>query len=245
MKFLLLIILLFSDVPKSYRKGVELYNDHKFEEAEGCFKDFITTNKDDTLIPNALYYLATLEKDGEKAFFAFMKIYIKYYNSQVADDALLRVAKYHYAKGEFKNAVVRFEELIGCYKNSDLLPEATYHLSTSCRAIGESKKANANFRKIIRKYPNSDYAKLAEEELPPPSYKYAVQIKSYKRKKNAERLGRKIKELGYKVVIAKKKNTYYIRAGYFESEEEAQKAFLDLKDKGFKNIYILRKRCRD
>lgn len=245
MKFLLIVIFLFLDVPKSYRKGIELYNDHKFEEAEGCFKDFITTNKDDTLVPNALYYLATLEKDGEKAFFKFMKIHVEYSTSQVADDALLRVAKYHYAKEEFKSAAVRFEELVKSYKDSDLIPEATYHLATSYRAIGESKKTNANFRKIIRKYPNSDYAKRAKKELPPPRYKYAVQVKSYKRKKNAERLGRKIKELGYKVVIAKKKNTYYIRAGYFKSAKKAQKALLDLKAKGFKNIYILRKRCRD
>lgn len=65
---------------------------------------------------------------------------------------------------------------------------------------------------------------------------YTVQVGSFKKKANAEKLFRKIKKAGFDVVVKKVDGEYKVQCGVFEYEKNAKSLAEELKKKGFAAI---------
>jgi len=97
-------------------------------------------------------------------FSAFLQSYPA---SQYADDAAYWLADCHYKDGDYKNAILRFDDVANRYPKSDKAPEALYRQGEALLRLGPgfAKAARGAFQRILDEYPGSRRAKAAAEQL--------------------------------------------------------------------------------
>lgn len=71
----------------------------------------------------------------------------------------------YYELGEYKKAVLSFQELLTKYQNFSKVPEALYKVGLSLEALKFPKDAVVFYEEIIKKHPKSIFAAKANEQL--------------------------------------------------------------------------------
>jgi len=100
--------------------------------------------------PEAIYYMATLETDGDLSRNYYQRIVEKYPHHRFADDALYRLGLFYYAVGFYRTAYQKFEKLLKDYPGSDLRGEACYYAGLAKLAVGENSSARGKFEWALK-----------------------------------------------------------------------------------------------
>ena len=87
--------------------------------------------------------------------------------SLYADDASYWLADCHYKNGDYKNAILRFDDVATRHPKSDKAPEALYRQGEALLQLGPqfTKAAQGAFQRIVTVYPESRRAKPAADQL--------------------------------------------------------------------------------
>jgi tol-pal system protein YbgF len=97
-------------------------------------------------------------------FRAFLQTYA---SSSRADDAAFWIADCHYKQGEFKNAVLRFDDVVRNYPTGNRAPDALYRQGQSLLKLGPGfhEAARRAFERVLKEYPDSARAEEAKRQL--------------------------------------------------------------------------------
>jgi tol-pal system protein YbgF len=97
-------------------------------------------------------------------FRAFLQTYA---SSSRADDAAFWIADCHYKQGEFKNAVLRFDDVVRNYPTGNRAPDALYRQGESLLKLGPGfhEAARRAFERVLKEYPDSARAAEAKKQL--------------------------------------------------------------------------------
>jgi tol-pal system protein YbgF len=71
----------------------------------------------------------------------------------------------YYELGEFKKAVLSYQDLLTRFQTFSKVPEALYKVGLSLDKLKFPKDANVFYEEILKKYPKSSFAGKAKEEL--------------------------------------------------------------------------------
>ena len=95
---LLLFIFFFTALPDLFGQSniADLVRTGKYDEARKLLPSVIKANPNDA---STLYFQGLLEKEGHKSLEYFEKLLEKYPNSDYADDAIMQIGEYRYARG--------------------------------------------------------------------------------------------------------------------------------------------------
>ena len=90
-----------------------------------------------------------------------------YASSSRADDAAFWIADCHYKQGEFKNAVLRFDDVVRNYPTGNRAPDALYRQGESLLKLGPGfhEAAKRAFERVLKEYPDSARAAEAKKQL--------------------------------------------------------------------------------
>lgn len=90
-----------------------------------------------------------------------------YASSSRADDAAFWIADCHYKQGEFKNAVLRFDDVVRNYPTGNRAPDALYRQGESLLKLGPGfhEAARRAFERVLKEYPDSARAAEAKKRL--------------------------------------------------------------------------------
>ena len=90
-----------------------------------------------------------------------------YASSSRADDAAFWIADCHYKQGEFKNAVLRFDDVVRNYPTGNRAPDALYRQGESLLKLGPGfhEAARRAFERVLKEYPDSARAAEAKRQL--------------------------------------------------------------------------------
>ena len=90
-----------------------------------------------------------------------------YASSSRADDAAFWIADCHFKQGEFKNAVLRFDDVVRNYPTGNRAPDALYRQGESLLKLGPGfhEAARRAFERVLKEYPNSARATEAKKQL--------------------------------------------------------------------------------
>jgi tol-pal system protein YbgF len=88
-------------------------------------------------------------------------------SSQYADDAAFWMADCYYKQGNYKTAVLRFDDVARLYPKSDKASEALYRQGEALQRLGPAyaKAAEKAFKRVVDEYPDSKRAREASEQL--------------------------------------------------------------------------------
>jgi tol-pal system protein YbgF len=98
---------------------------------------------------------------------AFRKFLQSYPSSAYADDGAYWMADCHFKKGEYRQAVLRFNDVVRVYPNGNKAPDALYRQGESLLKLGPGfyDAAKTVFQQVLNDYPDSDRAKQARDQL--------------------------------------------------------------------------------
>ena len=147
----------YAEAQKDYDEALTLYRSGKVDEASKLLDTFITMYPDDPLMPNAVFYRAELEKDGELAFDYYKRIVVEYADSDLADNALLKIIQFYYSQGLYRKAKDGYEQFMDNYTESDVLDEAQYGLGETLLKMQQIDDAMLAYQKVIEKHPLSEW----------------------------------------------------------------------------------------
>ncbi|OQY29237.1 MAG: hypothetical protein B6244_04400 [Candidatus Cloacimonetes bacterium 4572_55] len=173
-KFVVVLIFLFLSFSMSwsqtldhqaYQKGVDLYNQGDLDNARSTFSEFVNTYGSSEYMPNVYMYLARLEMNPDHAIKYFEKILQEHPSHSFADDALLGLAQYDYAKKNYKKAADLYHRITVDYPQSDLCSEAAYWSANSLYMADEIELAKNALNSAITSYPLSEKASWALLDL--------------------------------------------------------------------------------
>ena len=87
--------------------------------------------------------------------------------SPYADDAAFWMADCHYKQGDYKNAVLRFDDVVRNYPTGNKAPDALYRQGESLLKLGPGfrEAAKRAFERVIKEYPDSARALEARRQL--------------------------------------------------------------------------------
>ena len=77
------------------------------------------------------------------------------------------MADCHFKKGEYRQAVLRFNDVVRVYPNGNKAADALYRQGESLLKLGPGfyDAAKTVFQQVLNDYPDSDRAKEAREQL--------------------------------------------------------------------------------
>ncbi len=115
-----MIIFLTFSIWTIYREGKIALKEGKTEIALKKFGEVLSRcDSTHELYPRALYFYARTLQDGDSAFSIYRKVYQKFPDSEVADDALFRIAQYFFIKGEYDSALNKVKKLFQEYPETN------------------------------------------------------------------------------------------------------------------------------
>ena len=87
--------------------------------------------------------------------------------SGYADDAAYWMADCYFKRGEYKTAVLRFDDVVTKYPNGEKAADALYRQGESLLKLGPGygKAAGKAFERVLKEYPNSARAPEAKKQL--------------------------------------------------------------------------------
>ncbi len=97
----------------------------------------------------------------------FRKFLQTYPASAHADDAAFWMADCHYKEEDYRNAVLRFDDVVRNYPTGNKAPDALYRQGESLLKLGPGfhEAAKRAFDRVLKEYPGSSSAKQAAEQL--------------------------------------------------------------------------------
>jgi len=209
-----------------------LVKEGKFNEARELLPALVTENPDDA---RTIYFQGLLEKKGETSLRHFESILSKYPKSEYADDALMQISEYRYARGLYISAERTLLMILRKYPDSEHVERAISLLMQAMLVTGKADTAKMYLDVFKKKWKNLDVdlpeieiAKFAEPAESPDTAKdeeYTIQIGAFGSKKNAKRQRDVFKARGYKVSLGKKKvannELHLVWVGSYSSYDDA------------------------
>lgn len=97
----------------------------------------------------------------------FRKFLQTYPASPYADDAAFWMADCHFKQSDFKNAVLRFDDVVRNYPSGNRAPDALFRQGESLLKLGPGfrEAAKRAFERVIKEYPDSARAEDARKQL--------------------------------------------------------------------------------
>lgn len=88
-------------------------------------------------------------------------------SSAYADDAAFWMADCHYKQGDYRNAVLRFDDVVRNYPTGNKAPDALYRQGESLLKLGPGfhEAARRAFERVVKEYPDSARAAGARKQL--------------------------------------------------------------------------------
>lgn len=249
-----MLVFTFIAVPNVFSQSniAELVRDGDFDEARKLLPSILKANPDDA---STLYYQGLLEKNGDKSLEYFEMLLEKHPKSDYADDALMQIGEYQYARGLYVSAERTLLLIPRQYPDSEHVKRAINLLMQSMLVTGKSDTARM-YLKIFEKR----WGDLAVDvEFPPvvssttekKSKKdrkktlFTIQIGAFGSKDNAKKQREVFRGRGYDVKLGNKKvagNTLHlVWVGKYFSYDEALDAARTLKAKFGVNYGIVDK----
>lgn len=107
------------------------------------------------------------ENDNDLCIDRFRKFLQGYPSSPYADDGAYWMADCHFKKGEYRQAVLRFNDVVRVYPSGNKAPDALYRQGESLLKLGPGfyDAAKTVFQQVLNDYPDSDRAKEARQQL--------------------------------------------------------------------------------
>ncbi|UCC73346.1 MAG: SPOR domain-containing protein [Gemmatimonadota bacterium] len=178
----------------------------------------------------AWFLTGRLAEDGEEAELQYLKVVIEGSTTPYADDALLRLAQYKYAREEYAKVVEYLSRLRRDYPTSEHGPEALLWVSRAARAMGDTQRACAAVEQGLLELAPGDSLldrALREERMAcgASEQSYTVQVAAFRDEAAAQSLARELLIAGYDAwVLAATPDDpiYRVRVGRGLLEAEAQ-----------------------
>ncbi|MDG2048739.1 MAG: tol-pal system protein YbgF [Myxococcota bacterium] len=97
----------------------------------------------------------------------FRKFLQAYPKSVYADDGAYWMADCHFKQGDYRVAVLRFNDVVRVYPNGNKAADALYRQGESLLKLGPGfyDAARTVFKQVLEDYPDSDRARAAKEQL--------------------------------------------------------------------------------
>ncbi len=97
----------------------------------------------------------------------FRKFLQTYASSPYADDAAYWMADCYFKQGDFKTAVLRFDDVVNRYPSGNKAPDALYRQGESLLRMGPGygSAAGKAFERVLKEYPDSSRAAEARRQL--------------------------------------------------------------------------------
>lgn len=107
------------------------------------------------------------DNDQDLCIERFRKFLQTYPSSPYADDGAYWMADCHFKKAEYRQAVLRFNDVVRVYPNGNKAPDALYRQGESLLKLGPGfyDAAKTVFQQVLTDYPDSDRAKEARQQL--------------------------------------------------------------------------------
>jgi len=112
--------------------------------------------------------LGAWRTDDHKACVDLFRKFLQTYPSSVyADDGAYWMADCHFKQGDYRVAVLRFNDVVRVYPNGNKAPDALYRQGESLLKLGPGfyDAARTVFKQVLEDYPESDRAREAKEQL--------------------------------------------------------------------------------
>ncbi len=194
--------------------------------------------------PTVLFFSALSDINGDAAYQKY-KAGLNRFSPDLMDDALLKLAQYHQAKGEYSLADQYYLALVRRFPNGKYADDGYYQHCLCQLAMGKQDSARLCLQKFIReekRSPLADWAVLDLEALAggaaerkqvvvePPALKTErmesyIQVGAYRVIDNAKQYVKKLREAGFDAQVVEKKirdsKLYAVWIGRFETREAA------------------------
>lgn len=183
---------------------------------------------------------------------SFNRIISDYSWSKKVFDARLGIGDSYMLEGDNAKALGVYNDIIERYPSNDNIAVVYARLSSCYAGLGANDKAYSCYEMVRKKAPLSFEAKTAPVVKTYPKDTalrsasqpksgmgiYSVQVGSFKSKRNADRLARKLSARGYKSYVAipvlSSDKFYRVRVGNLASKDEASKAASTLESDGYR-----------
>ncbi len=112
-------------------------------------------------------YAAWRSGDAEACIDRFRTFLQTHGSSSYADDAAFWLADCHFKQGDYKTAILRFDDVVARYPKAEKAPEALYRQGEALLKLGPgyAKAAGKAFERVVREYPESPRAAEAKRQL--------------------------------------------------------------------------------
>lgn len=171
-----------------------------------------------------------LEEDASLAEFHYLRVVIEGSSSRYADDALLRLAQYKYAQGEYAKGIEYLDRLRRDYPTSEHAAAALLWIARSARSLGDPERACSAAEEGLRQVASGD--SLLERSLREAGAEcregragYSVQVAALKDERAAQDLARRLLSDGYDAWLVRataRDPLYRVRVGRGLMQAEAQ-----------------------
>ena len=112
-------------------------------------------------------YNAWRDGDADRCIEQFRAFLQEHPASPYADDAAFWMADCHFKQGDFKNAVLRFDDVVRNYPTGNKAPDALFRQGESLMRLGPGyyEAAKRAFERVLKEYPESARAGEARKRL--------------------------------------------------------------------------------
>jgi tetratricopeptide (TPR) repeat protein len=194
----------------------------------------------------AWFLAGRLAEDGEEAELSYLRVIIEGSTTPYADDALLRLAQYKYAEGEFAKVVEYLGRLRRDYPTSEHGPEALLWISRAARQMGDTHRACAAAEQGLAELTPGDT--LLEQSFREEQSRcsaaertYTVQVAAFRDQAAAQSLARELLVAGYDAWVVSggaDDPIYRVRVGRGLLEAEAQSLAERLAGEGYSPFLV-------
>ena len=251
---LLLIVFTFTAVPNLFSQTNinDLVRAGKFDEARKLLPTIVKANPNDA---STLYYQGILEKKGDKSLEYFETLLEKHPKSDYADDALMQIGEYRYARGLYISAERTLLRIPRQYPESEHVKRAINLLMQSMLVTGKSDTARMYLQVFEKRWGDlavdvdfpPEISSSTEERSKKDRKKaqFTIQIGAFGSKDNAKKQREVFRGRGYDVNLGNKKiagNTLHlVWVGKYSTYDEALDTARTLKAKYGVNYGIIDK----
>lgn len=149
---------IFSEVPETFEKGIDLVNNWKFDEAISVFEKFIKENPDSKFKPMAIRQIAGCyfqKKDYIKSTEYHNKFILEYPNhSDSVWSKIAIIRNYRHYLGEDEKAMPYIDEIINKHSTTPAVGEAYIQKSIILVDREEYEKSAEILEEFIKKFPD-------------------------------------------------------------------------------------------
>ena len=184
------------------------------------------------LVGRALLKLDRLDEARDH----FIKVAEKSRDKKFLAEAALGIADSYYLDSEYRQARDYYEKIARSYPDADSMNIVYYRLGECYSKLENDSTAKEYYDKLMRLYPDSLEAKLLKGEGSG-AITYSVQVGSFNKMDNAERLSGELKAKGFdaniQTVTVDGSFFYRVKVGSFTRMRDAEDMARNLQNKGY------------